>query len=205
MFLISDVFSYTLINRLYREALANGTLDLVGDLDTLLQEDDVSTGTPLEEISLTSQSTKCSHHLDWFLSLSTPHKCYLDEIKMLSGQLRIKGLAHITGGGLIDNPPRILPDGLAFRFDRKAIDGNMSNDFKLLWKMSQFKTHLEMYGLWSSVLSLNAFKRYKTFNSGIGMIVVLDHSDVDSALLTLPGTFILGQVVKKSNAQVEFF
>lgn len=159
-----------MINRLYREALANGTLDLVSDLDVSLQADDVS--------------------LDWFLSLSTPHKCYLEEIKSLSAQLQIKGLAHITGGGLIDNPPRILPDGLAFRFDRKAIDGNMSNDFKLLWKMSQFKTHLEMY---------------KTFNSGIGMIVVLNQKDVDLALLTLPGTFVVGQVIKKSNAQVEFF
>lgn len=114
-----------MINRLYREALADGTLDLVGDLDTLLQADHVN--------------------FDWFLSLSTPHKCYLEDVKMLSKNVRIKGLAHITGGGLIDNPPRILPDGLAFSFDRQAIDTNMSNDFKLLWKMSQFKTHLEMY------------------------------------------------------------
>jgi phosphoribosylformylglycinamidine cyclo-ligase len=115
---------YTLINRLYREALADGVLDLTSNLDIMLQSDYVS--------------------LDWFLSLSTPHKCYLDDIKTLSEKLCVKGLAHITGGGLIDNPPRILPDGLAFRFDRKAIDTNMSNDFKLLWKMSGFNTHLEM-------------------------------------------------------------
>lgn len=178
--------SYTLINRLYREALADGTLDLVGDLDTLLQADHVN--------------------FDWFLSLSTPHKCYLEDVKMLSKNVLIKGLAHITGGGLIDNPPRILPDGLAFCFDRQAIDTNMSNDFKLLWKMSQFKTHLEMYA--TAVITFFVFlkcDRYKTFNSGIGMIVVVDKKDSDLALMTLPGTFVLGQVISKQNVDVEFF
>jgi phosphoribosylaminoimidazole (AIR) synthetase len=47
--------------------------------------------------------------------------------------------------------------------------------------------------------------RYKTFNSGIGMIVVVDSKDVDLALMTSPGTFVVGEVSKKSNASVEFF
>ena len=52
-------------------------------------------------------------------ALLAPHRCYLAEVQRLQqAGVAIKGLAHITGGGLIDNPPRILPDGVAFHLHR---------------------------------------------------------------------------------------
>ncbi len=52
-------------------------------------------------------------------ALLVPHRCYYREVKPV---LRfVKGIAHITGGGLIDNVPRVLPEGLAARFDRASL------------------------------------------------------------------------------------
>ena len=54
-------------------------------------------------------------------ALLAPHRCYLTEVQRLQqAGVTIKGLAHITGGGLIDNPPRIVPDAVAFHLHRGA-------------------------------------------------------------------------------------
>ena len=55
-------------------------------------------------------------------ALLAPHRCYLPQVQRLQqAGVTIKGLAHITGGGLIDNPPRILPDGVAFHLHRGSL------------------------------------------------------------------------------------
>lgn len=97
-------------------------------------------------------------------------------------------MVHITGGGLVDNPPRILPQDLSFVLSRNAIDKNMSDDFVELWKKSGIANHVEMY---------------KTFNSGIGMLVVVRPHDFGNVLKLIKGSFIVGHV-KKGNGKVVF-
>ena len=56
--------------------------------------------------------------------LYSTHRCYLNDINSLHfNNIEIAGLCHITGGGLIDNPKRILPDNLSIKYDDFKIDG----------------------------------------------------------------------------------
>jgi phosphoribosylformylglycinamidine cyclo-ligase len=75
----------------------------------------------------------------------------------------IKGLSHITGGGLIENPPRILPDGTLAR-----IDGNA-------WPMPPLFKWLAQLG------GIEALEMARTFNCGIGMIAVVAAEDAEAA------------------------
>jgi phosphoribosylformylglycinamidine cyclo-ligase len=102
--------------------------------------------------------------------LLEPHASYLDDL----GSLRWKGAAHITGGGLIGNVPRCLPDRLGARLDREA--WNVPPIFELIRKRGRIADD-EMYG---------------TFNMGLGMILVVDRGEVPS------GALVVGEVVRHS-------
>jgi phosphoribosylformylglycinamidine cyclo-ligase len=102
--------------------------------------------------------------------LLEPHTTYLDDL----GSLRWKGAAHITGGGILGNLPRCLPDGLGARLDRKA--WNVQPIFELISKRGRVADD-EMYG---------------TFNMGLGMILVMDADEVP------PGATVVGEVVPHS-------
>ncbi|HXN79084.1 MAG TPA: phosphoribosylformylglycinamidine cyclo-ligase [Candidatus Dormibacteraeota bacterium] len=102
--------------------------------------------------------------------LLEPHTSYLEDL----GRMRWKGAAHITGGGLIGNVPRCLPDRLGARLDRKA--WTVPPIFELIRKRGRVADD-EMYG---------------TFNMGLGMIVVVDPSDVPT------GSQVVGEVVRQS-------
>ena len=83
------------------------------------------------------------------------HRCYLNEIKtLLYNNVDISGLCHITGGGLIDNPKRILPNNLTIKYDDFKIEGK--------WKTLQERTHL------------TDEEMMRTFNCGVGMMVIVD-------------------------------
>jgi len=99
-----------------------------------------------------------------------PHRSYLDDI----GRIRWKGAAHITGGGVLGNLPRCLPDGLAARLERKA--WRVPPIFELIRKQGRIADD-EMYG---------------TFNMGIGMILVVDRRDVPE------GGTVIGEVVRQA-------
>jgi phosphoribosylformylglycinamidine cyclo-ligase len=100
--------------------------------------------------------------------LLEPHRSYLDEL----GHMQWKGAAHITGGGILGNLPRCLPDGLGARLDRKAWD--VAPVFDLIRKRGRIADD-EMYG---------------TFNMGLGMILVMNPSDVPA------GALVVGEVVR---------
>ena len=99
-----------------------------------------------------------------------PHRSYLDDL----GRIRWKGAAHITGGGVLGNLPRCLPDGLAARLERKA--WRVPPIFELIRKQGRIADD-EMYG---------------TFNMGIGMILVVDRRDVPE------GGMVIGEVVRQA-------
>src|SRR5439155_15031872 len=92
-------------------------------------------------------------------ALLKPHRSYLDALEGLLESGVIKGLAHITGGGLLENIPRILPEGTAA--DIRA--GS--------WPV------LPVFDLLSGIGNVPENEMYRTFNMGIGMVVVNSPED----------------------------
>jgi phosphoribosylformylglycinamidine cyclo-ligase len=115
-----------------------------------------------------------------FDRLLTPTRIYVKSMLALARKLNVKGFAHITGGGLTDNIPRVLPDGLEVVLQRKS----WPRDAVFEWLAAAGKIALP--------------EMYRTFNCGIGMIVVVAPSDADAALATLRASgetaAVIGQV-----------
>jgi len=92
-------------------------------------------------------------------SLLQPHLSYLKPLNELLDSGMIKGLAHITGGGLTDNIPRILPEGTAVEINKGS------------WPV------LPVFKLMQEIGSVSEAEMYRTFNMGVGMVVVTSASD----------------------------
>ncbi len=97
--------------------------------------------------------------------LLEPHRAYLHAIRELRTKTDIHAMAHITGGGVIDNVPRVLPEGLAATLDRST--WNIPPIFDALQKAGGI--HLE--------------EMWRTFNMGVGMVVIVpaDAPPIDAA------------------------
>jgi len=112
--------------------------------------------------------------------LLVPHKSYYPEIYPVLDQVEIKAMAHITGGGLIDNPPRVLPEGCRIKFRRGA------------WKVPPVFQWLVKAG------NLSEFEAYRSLNMGIGMVLIAgkDQADKAQALLRKNGAepSVIGEV-----------
>lgn len=97
------------------------------------------------------------------------HVCYLPAIRRLMRRIPVKGMAHITGGGLVDNLPRILPDGTRAIIDTKS------------WSVpSLFKTLRDRGGLGDA-------EAYQVFNMGIGYVVIVDARHAKRTMTILRG------------------
>lgn len=94
--------------------------------------------------------------------LLRPHKSYLPELSGLIGTGRIKGLAHITGGGLLENIPRILPEGTSVVIRR----GSWSEP--------------PVFGLMQSLGNVEDREMFRTFNMGVGMAVICAAEEKDT-------------------------
>ncbi len=92
-----------------------------------------------------------------------PTKIYVKSVLKLIDALPVKGMAHITGGGITENIPRILPAGLTAEINAKSWD--LPPLFKWLQAQGNI-THSELY---------------KTFNCGIGMAVIMSKTDAAAA------------------------
>jgi phosphoribosylformylglycinamidine cyclo-ligase len=94
-------------------------------------------------------------------ALLEPHRSYLSIVQPLLDGGRIKGMAHITGGGISDNLPRVLPHGTAALIDRSS------------WKVPPIFSWLQGSG------SIPDEDMLRTFNMGIGLIIVTgrDHAE----------------------------
>ncbi len=87
--------------------------------------------------------------------LLEPHRCYLQAVRELRTRVEVRGLAHITGGGLLGNVPRSLPSGMGARLDRDS------------WPVPPIFRALKAAG------GVQADEMWRTFNMGIGMVVVV--------------------------------
>ena len=95
-------------------------------------------------------------------ALLQPHVSYLRPLEGLLDGGVIKGLAHITGGGLTDNIPRILPTGTAVRIEKGS------------WPV------LPIFELFRRLGNVADGEMYRTFNMGVGMVIVCSPGDVES-------------------------
>jgi phosphoribosylformylglycinamidine cyclo-ligase len=122
-------------------------------------------------------------------ALLAPHRSYLSALEPLLERGKIRALAHITGGGFPGNIPRVLPDGLAARVRLGS------------WSVPP------LYGLIQRGGAISDEEMFRTFNMGIGMVVVVapeDHHDVEHSLERRGETsFVLGSVVRGAGVLFE--
>jgi len=111
-------------------------------------------------------------------ALLVPHRCYYREVKPLLPHL--KGIAHVTGGGLIDNVPRVLPEGLAARFDKKN------------WRVPPIFTLIQQQG------KVSEGEMYRVFNMGLGLVLVCAPAAVDAVKSLLSEVMVVGQVAPQT-------
>jgi len=95
-------------------------------------------------------------------ALLLPHLSYLKPLEGVLDKNVIKGLAHITGGGLTDNIPRILPEGTAIKIERGS------------WPV------LPLFELLRRLGNVSDSEMYRTFNMGVGMVIVCAASDAQA-------------------------
>lgn len=116
-------------------------------------------------------------------ALLVPHRSYLRELSPLLTDPRLKGLIHITGGGLPENVPRVLPAGVGA--DIRLDSWTMPPLFELVREISQLDTH----------------ELYRTLNMGIGMILIVAPADARAIQdLLEEQTWIIGELVARDSA-----
>ncbi len=109
--------------------------------------------------------------------LLRPHKSYVAE--MAKASALVKGVSHITGGGLVENLPRILPDGLGARINRSA------------WEPPAIFSLIQREG------GLPDEELWRVFNMGIGLVLAVDPADVADVTDALPEAITVGEVTKQ--------
>lgn len=119
---------------------------------------------------------------NWLHELTCPHRNYYQELNKIwrsHRQIQVKGLCHITGGGLIDNPPRILPDGVEIEWKQWQLPGV----FKEIQRVS----------------GLNDEHMRRTFNCGLGMLMVVPNEveSLDHLYGLIPDLMNVGTIKNK--------
>ena len=116
------------------------------------------------------------------LTLLEPHINYTNHVfAVLDNNIDIKGIAHITGGGLLENIPRILPDNCGVKIQKKV------------WPTPP------VFNVMQHIGKVDENEMYRTFNMGIGMVFIVDSSNihtVKNALNNLIDVYEIGTVVK---------
>ena len=110
-------------------------------------------------------------------ALLLPHVSYLKPLDGLLDKGAIKGLAHITGGGLTDNIPRILPEGTAVEIDRGS------------WPIPP------LFELLRGLGNVSDSEMFRTFNMGVGMVIVCAPADVNTIESHLGECYRIGHVI----------
>jgi phosphoribosylformylglycinamidine cyclo-ligase len=111
-------------------------------------------------------------------ALLAVHRSYYDDLKPVLTKLH--GIAHITGGGLIDNVPRVLPDGLAARFEQGS------------WRVPPLFQLIQQRG------GVSDADMYHTFNMGVGIVLIVSADDAESIGSQLRDAKPVGRIVKQA-------
>ena len=139
-----------------------------------------------------------SHSLDSPFEHSTlgetllqPTKIYVQSITTLLKKVPVHALAHITGGGIVDNLPRVLPPQCTAVIDTRA------------WQWPTIFQWLQKQG------NIETQEMYRTFNCGIGMLICVDPSHVGEALKSLQQTgetaTVIGHITARHRDEAVIF
>jgi phosphoribosylformylglycinamidine cyclo-ligase len=120
--------------------------------------------------------------------LLAPTRIYVKSLLGLAAAVPVRGFAHITGGGLTDNIPRVIPDGLEVLLERRS------------W------AHDPVFDWLAAAGRIEPHEMHRTFNCGIGMIVVVEAAHADAALAQLRASgeaaSVIGHVASGSRGVV---
>ena len=181
----------------------DGEYDLVGTIVGVVERDEIITGQQitvgdrlvgLPSLGLHTNGYSlarrilfehCGHDIDHFVSelnttvgqeLLKNHQSYVKTVLDLKSRCQIRGIAHITGGGLPDNVVRILPDShcAVIRTDS--------------WQIPPIFTYLQQRG------NVDLGEMYRVFNMGIGLVLVVRPTDVDLVLSSVDEAILIGEV-----------
>lgn len=117
-------------------------------------------------------------------TLLTPTKIYVKPVLALLDEVKVKGMAHITGGGFIENIPRMLPEGVNVDIDHGS------------WPV------LPIFKLMQDKGSISNRDMFTTFNMGIGLVLVVSEADAENTLAVLRANgeeaYTIGRVTEGS-------
>lgn len=111
-------------------------------------------------------------------ALLQPHRSYYQQLKLLL--LDIKGMAHITGGGLPGNILRVLPKGMTANLNSEA------------WTVPPIFRLIQQRG------DINQREMYRVFNMGIGMVLICSSGSTDRLINSIPEAMVIGEVIQQS-------
>nr|DAS89174.1 MAG TPA: phosphoribosylaminoimidazole synthetase [Caudoviricetes sp.] len=111
-------------------------------------------------------------------TLLEPTRLYYQPIHQLLKVVILSGIAHITGGGLIENVPRVIPNGLCAEIQTEKI------------RIPSIMLELEKRG------NVDRMEMFGTFNMGVGMVVVVDEKDAEKVLSTLKDAYEIGEITE---------
>jgi phosphoribosylformylglycinamidine cyclo-ligase len=113
-------------------------------------------------------------------ALLTPTRIYVKTVLALMQQVSVHGVAHITGGGLLDNIPRVVPEGLEVVINRNS------------WTLPPVFQWLQQQG------NIDEHEMLRTFNCGVGMTICIAANQLDQAMTVLnslnESAFVIGTV-----------
>ena len=113
-------------------------------------------------------------------TLLTPTKIYVKPVLALLEQVKVKGISHITGGGLYENIPRSIPDGLGAVIERNAV------------------RVLPIFDLIAKEGNISERDMFNTFNMGVGMSIVVAREDAEKAVKILKANgedaYVIGKI-----------
>ena len=121
-------------------------------------------------------------------TLLTPTKIYVKSILSLLEEVKVKSIAHITGGGFYENIPRSLPDGITAKIDRSAVKV------------------LPIFDIIAKEGNIPERDMFNTFNMGVGMIVCVNKADADKAVASLVASgedaYVIGELINGNDGVI---
>jgi len=116
-------------------------------------------------------------------ALLAEHPSYAAPVRAIQAVADVKVMAHITGGGLLENVPRTLPAGCKARFEQSR------------WSVPPLELELVRRG------NLTHEERYRVFNMGVGYTLILPVADAERALAAAPGAKLIGWIEERREGE----
>jgi phosphoribosylformylglycinamidine cyclo-ligase len=116
-------------------------------------------------------------------ALLAEHPSYYAAVRAIQAVANVKVMAHITGGGLLDNVPRTLPAGCKAVFEQKR------------WEIPALQRELVARG------GLALEERYRTLNMGLGFTLIVALGEAQKAIAAVPGARVVGWVEERADGE----